>query len=223
MADVRWPLARGKTPEMAEMANSSQPQIASQACCELQGGSPRGLSTADHLGVSLTRHTAGAASPATQRVTFGRDESALDAGRADVTVAVLRAQVRIRSSGDGQVGRGSRSHAQPKDSSALGESSCPRAQSAKDRILALPPEQRSYSGAWSAAMEAAGGEGMQVDGGASNPGDRMYEGVRSIFYYNTEVQPGQSVGLHLFEPRYRVLVKRAVEEPARNRELIFLP
>ena len=71
--------------------------------------------------------------------------------------------------------------------------------------------------------EAAGGEGMQVDGGASNPGDRMYEGVRSIFYYNTEVQPGQSVGLHLFEPRYRVLVKRAVEEPARNRELIFLP
>jgi hypothetical protein len=79
------------------------------------------LSTADHLGVSLTRHTAGAASPATQRVTFGRDESALDAGRADVIVAVLRAQVRIRSSGDGQVGRGSRSHAQPKDSSALGE------------------------------------------------------------------------------------------------------
>ena len=59
--------------------------------------------------------------------------------------------------------------------------------------------------------------------GQSGPERPPYDGVRSLFYYNTEVQPGQTVGLHLFEPRYRILIKRAWEQPSRNRELIFLP
>ena len=50
-----------------------------------------------------------------------------------------------------------------------------------------------------------------------------YDGIRSIFYYNTEVRSGQSVGLHLFEPRYRVMIQRAMEDPARERQLLFLP
>jgi len=47
--------------------------------------------------------------------------------------------------------------------------------------------------------------------------------VRSIFFYNCEAQVGQSVGLHLFEARYRLLVQRALKEPSRHKQLIFLP
>ena len=47
--------------------------------------------------------------------------------------------------------------------------------------------------------------------------------IRSIFYYNTCPQLGATVGLHFFEPRYRVLVQRAMHEPQRARSFVFLP
>lgn len=50
-----------------------------------------------------------------------------------------------------------------------------------------------------------------------------YDGIRSIFFYNSEVLLGQSIGLHLFEPRYRIMIQRAMTEPSRQRQLIFLP
>lgn len=62
-----------------------------------------------------------------------------------------------------------------------------------------------------------------IASGQPEPERPLHDGVRSLFYYNTEVEPGQTVGLHLFEPRYRILIKRAWEEPSRNRELVFLP
>ena len=34
----------------------------------------------------------------------------------------------------------------------------------------------------------------------------MASAVRSIFFYNVEPEVGQGTGLHLFEPRYRLLL-----------------
>ena len=46
--------------------------------------------------------------------------------------------------------------------------------------------------------------------------------VRSIFYYNAPVELGQEIRLHLFEPRYRIMVKRALEAPCRQRQICWL-
>lgn len=70
-------------------------------------------------------------------------------------------------------------------------------------------------------MEAAAGP--VIRDGDERAGLSAHEGVRSIFYYNTHVEPGQTMGLNLFESRYRIMVKRVMEDPSRNRELIFLP
>ena len=51
----------------------------------------------------------------------------------------------------------------------------------------------------------------------------MSSAVRSIFFYNSEPRVGQVTGLHLFEPRYRLMIKRAVEEPERQQQIVFLP
>ena len=51
----------------------------------------------------------------------------------------------------------------------------------------------------------------------------QYDGVRSIFFYNSDVELGQEIGLHLFEPRYRLMIQRATTEPSRCMEIIFLP
>ena len=47
--------------------------------------------------------------------------------------------------------------------------------------------------------------------------------LRSIFYYNTCPQLDATVGLHFFEPRYRILVQRAMNDPQRARSFVFLP
>ena len=47
--------------------------------------------------------------------------------------------------------------------------------------------------------------------------------VRSIFFYNQHPQLQSTVGLHFFEPRYRILVQRALQEPRRQRSFVFLP
>ena len=70
-------------------------------------------------------------------------------------------------------------------------------------------------------MEAA--DRTDVMHKADGPGVSKHEGVRSIFYYNTHVETGQTMALNIFELRYRIMVKRVMEEPSRNRELIFLP
>lgn len=44
--------------------------------------------------------------------------------------------------------------------------------------------------------------------------------VRSVFFFNSQPVVGDSMGLHFFEPRYRLLVQRAL---ARDREFVFLP
>ena len=61
-------------------------------------------------------------------------------------------------------------------------------------------------------------QGAQTGGGMA-----AYEGIRSIFFYNSDVELGQEIGLHLFEPRYRVMIKRAMTEPSRCKQIIFLP
>ena len=48
------------------------------------------------------------------------------------------------------------------------------------------------------------------------------DGVRSIFFYNSEAELGTRVGLHLFEPRYRLMLHRAMTS-GRPKEIIFLP
>ena len=40
---------------------------------------------------------------------------------------------------------------------------------------------------------------------------------------DTESQLQSTVGLHFFEPRYRILVQRALQEPRRQRSFVFLP
>jgi Lon protease-like protein len=50
-----------------------------------------------------------------------------------------------------------------------------------------------------------------------------YDGICSIFFYNSDAGLGQRIGLHLFEPRYRVMVQRALAEPSRKKQIIFLP
>ena len=70
-------------------------------------------------------------------------------------------------------------------------------------------------------MEAA--DSTEVARKADGPGVSAHEGIRSIFYYNTHVEIGQTMALNIFELRYRIMVKRVMEEPSRNRELIFLP
>ena len=73
-------------------------------------------------------------------------------------------------------------------------------------------------------MEASeNAPGVRPTGNARAAGVSAHEGVRSIFYYNTHVEAGQTMGLNIFESRYRIMVKRVIEEPSRNRELIFLP
>ena len=47
--------------------------------------------------------------------------------------------------------------------------------------------------------------------------------IRSIFYYNQHPEIGTTVGLHLFEPRYRILVQRCLREPQRGSSFVFLP
>ena len=47
--------------------------------------------------------------------------------------------------------------------------------------------------------------------------------VRSIFFSNDEIEIGTGIGLHLFEPRYRLMVQRAMSSPERRRQIIFLP
>jgi Lon protease-like protein len=49
-----------------------------------------------------------------------------------------------------------------------------------------------------------------------------YDGIRSIFFYNSEVQLGQEIGLHLFEPRYRLMIQRAMRDRSRSREVHIL-
>jgi len=64
-----------------------------------------------------------------------------------------------------------------------------------------------------------------VEGGAFAPilGAPPEGSVRSIFFYNADIELETEVGLHLFEPRYRRMVQRAMKSPARSRQLIFLP
>ena len=47
--------------------------------------------------------------------------------------------------------------------------------------------------------------------------------VRSVFFYNSHPPLGSTVGLHFFEPRYRILVQRALREPRRKSSFVFLP
>lgn len=47
--------------------------------------------------------------------------------------------------------------------------------------------------------------------------------VRSIFFYNSHPSLGSTVGLHFFEPRYRLLVERALQEKRRACQFVFLP
>ena len=51
-------------------------------------------------------------------------------------------------------------------------------------------------------------EDAEMDGAP----DEQY-GIRSIFFYNAEVEIGEVIQLHFFEPRYRLMIKRAMEEP----------
>ena len=44
--------------------------------------------------------------------------------------------------------------------------------------------------------------------------------VRPIFYYNQPGERGQPLGLHLFEPRYRLMIKRAWSS---HRQFVFMP
>ena len=41
--------------------------------------------------------------------------------------------------------------------------------------------------------------------------------VRSVFFYNSIPELQQESGLHFFEPRYRLLVRRALTEEVRRR------
>uniref|UniRef100_A0A0G4F647 RING-type domain-containing protein n=1 Tax=Chromera velia CCMP2878 TaxID=1169474 RepID=A0A0G4F647_9ALVE len=41
-----------------------------------------------------------------------------------------------------------------------------------------------------------------------------------IFFYNSALVPGEMLGLHLFEPRYRIMMKRIVEN---GRKFVYLP
>ena len=43
------------------------------------------------------------------------------------------------------------------------------------------------------------------------------DGIRSIFFFNTEPPLGTVIQLHFFEPRYRLMIKRAMEEPCDGR------
>jgi hypothetical protein len=72
-------------------------------------------------------------------------------------------------------------------------------------------------------MEASERAPAAGRGDARPAGVSAHEGVRSVFYYNTQVETGQTMELNIFESRYRIMVKRVMEEPSRNRELIFLP
>ena len=47
--------------------------------------------------------------------------------------------------------------------------------------------------------------------------------VRSIFFYNSHPHLRTTAGMHFFEPRYRILVQRALQEPRRQRSFVFLP
>lgn len=47
--------------------------------------------------------------------------------------------------------------------------------------------------------------------------------VRSVFFYNADIELGTDAGLHLFEPRYRLMVQRAMWMAERRRQIIFLP
>ena len=44
--------------------------------------------------------------------------------------------------------------------------------------------------------------------------------VRSVFFFNAQPVVGETLGLHFFEPRYRLLVQRAL---VRDHEFVFLP
>ena len=60
---------------------------------------------------------------------------------------------------------------------------------------------------------------------ANGPGthDDLEPLVRSIFFYNQHPHLQTTVGLHFFEPRYRILVQRALQEPRRRHSFVFLP
>ena len=47
--------------------------------------------------------------------------------------------------------------------------------------------------------------------------------IRSVFFYNSHPQLHSTAGLHFFEPRYRLLVLRAMQEPQRQKSFVFLP
>lgn len=47
--------------------------------------------------------------------------------------------------------------------------------------------------------------------------------VRSVFFYNSMPALGDTAGLHFFEPRYRLLVQRALTEKHRKRQFLYLP
>jgi hypothetical protein len=47
--------------------------------------------------------------------------------------------------------------------------------------------------------------------------------VRSVFFYNADIELGTEAGLHLFEPRYRLMIQRALWVTERRRQIVFLP
>ena len=66
----------------------------------------------------------------------------------------------------------------------------------------------------------AGREGTQSAMSTLSSADEWL--VRSIFFYNATPPVGAAVGLHFFEPRYRLLAVRALSEE-RQRQFVFLP
>ena len=62
---------------------------------------------------------------------------------------------------------------------------------------------------------------MATDDALDDPGAAPL--VRSIFFFNSRPALGSTVGLHFFEPRYRILVERALQEPRRACQFVFLP
>lgn len=47
-----------------------------------------------------------------------------------------------------------------------------------------------------------------------------FKAVHPIFYYNVPMAPGEILSLHLFEPRYKLMMKRIIET---SRRFAYVP
>jgi hypothetical protein len=49
---------------------------------------------------------------------------------------------------------------------------------------------------------------------------RSWKAVHPIFYYNVPMLPGETLSLHLFEPRYKLMMKRIIDT---SRRFAYVP